>query len=387
MNPLVRAEDIQAFINDLCDGKKNLCLFGAGLLSRTRTRWYLNYFNIKPSYLCDNNSSLWHSELYGIPCISPDELLRIKDEVYVIVSVGYPHRAEVAKQLMGMGITKYIYSHDLNIMFENDEFLASWIGVDRIEKYQKPVEPVKPQYVGKTYSKGNKIAVYTCIAGHYDLPLTPACYPDQIDYYLITDSYDEAPGYRVLDLNKIAPPDIVRSDGPLLNRYCKFNANKIFQDYRYSIYFDGCCRITQDISDYIDYISEVGFTTFKNPINPDAYVEGFVIGTLGDYDEIMPQLKKQLKKYALEGYPRTPFGLQGTFIARDHDNLLADEIMEDWYREFKNGVRRDQLSATYVMWKHQVDFDRYVCLPEKRLFRDWESVLHTEEKEKFKLEN
>ena len=136
---------------------------------------------------------------------------------------------------------------------------------------------------------------------------------------------------------------------------------------------------------HADYISEAGFTAFKNPLNSDAYVEGFVIGTLGDYDDIMPQLRRQLKKYALEGYPRTPYGLQGTFIARDHDNLLADEIMDDWFQEFKNGVRRDQLSATYVMWKHQVDFDTFICLPENRLFRDWESALHLGEKDKFHL--
>lgn len=387
MNPLIRVDDIQKFIDDLCSGRKKLCLFGSGLLARTRTKWYLDYFNIEPEYICDNNSKLWHTKMYGIPCISPDELHKIKNYVYVIISVGYPHRDEVAKQLVGLGITNYIFSHDLNILFESDDFLASWIGVKKIAKYQSPVCSAKPKYAGRTYLRGNKIAVFTCIAGRYDLPLKPAYNPQQVDYYLITDSFDDAPGYKVLDLNEVVPSDIPRQDSPLLNRYCKLNANKIFKDYRYSIYFDGCCRITKDISDYIDYISDVGFTTFKNPINPDAYVEGFVIGTLGDYDEIMPQLRSQLRKYALEGYPRTPFGLQGTFIVRDHDNLLADEIMDDWYKEFKKGVRRDQLSATYVMWKHQVDFENFTCLPEDRIFRDWESVLHIGEKDKFQLEN
>ena len=212
-------------------------------------------FHIKPNCICDNNSKLWHSKLYGIPCISPDELITIKEDVYVIVSVGYPHRDEVAKQLTNIGITNYIFSHDLNMMFESDDFLASWIGVEGFEKYQSPAQPARSKYAGRTYFHGNKIAVYTCIAGHYDVPLTPACFPERVDYYLITDSFDEAPGYKVLDLNKLAPNDISRQDGPLLNRYFKLNASKIFKDYRYSIYFDGCCRVTRDISDYIDYMA------------------------------------------------------------------------------------------------------------------------------------
>ena len=46
MNSSVSVKYLQKFIDDLCNGNRKLCLFGAGLLSRTRTKWYLDYFHM-----------------------------------------------------------------------------------------------------------------------------------------------------------------------------------------------------------------------------------------------------------------------------------------------------------------------------------------------------
>lgn len=371
--PIQRVEDFLACIRH---GKK-LCVFGAGLLARTRTRWYLDYFGLQPVCYCDNNRVLWGKELYGLPCLSPDELEAHKDAYAVLNSVGLAHCDEVAAQLQAMGVTDWMFVRDIYPYFSTDTFLARWIGVEALPKYQRPTHPAKGAWFGKSYPQGDRIAVYTAISGGYDIPLEPLCFPHKIDYFLVTDRPQEAAeGWTVIDMDTVVPSNVDRSDGPLMNRYCKLHGRELFPSYRYSIYIDGCIRPKVDISDYVRFISDIGFTTFPNPLNPDAYVEGFSIGTLGDYDDVVPQIRAQLRRYAREGCPRTPFGIQGTVIVRDHDNATGNAIFADWYEEFKNGVRRDQLPATYVMWKHGVDFERYTRLPAEGLYKDFEAHRH-----------
>ena len=361
-------------------------MFGTGFSSRVRIKWFMDYFKIQPDCYCDNNPDLWGKILYGRPCVSPSELQESMGNHAVINAVGLAHQKEVATQLKDMGIVDWISAFDLMLPFKTDAFLQKWIGVDGIKKYERPARPAQKVLSGKQYAKGNRIAVYTAIAGGYDKLPKYSCFPQNVDYYLLTDRPSE-PFFKgtVLDINRVVPSEVDRNDGTLMNRYCKLNADRIFPEYRYSVYIDGNLSVVKDISDYVEFISDVGFTTFQNLLHPDAYVEGFSVVTLGYGNDA--QIRNQLRRYALEGCPRTPFAIQGTVIARDHDNETANKIFSDWYLEFVNGARRDQIAIPYVMWKHNVDFDSFTRLPAERLRIDFKNEMHKGARERFHLEN
>lgn len=65
-----------------------ICVFGAGLLGKQIASWLLDN-GIQPKCFCDNDPALHGKEIVvGIPCIPFDELLALKDEIYVIVGIG-----------------------------------------------------------------------------------------------------------------------------------------------------------------------------------------------------------------------------------------------------------------------------------------------------------
>lgn len=79
--------DFQDYINGISDGKvKRVCIFGAGHYGK-RLFHDLNSRLISVECFVDNNSETWGELVEGKPCISPDELQEVKDEVLVIVAL------------------------------------------------------------------------------------------------------------------------------------------------------------------------------------------------------------------------------------------------------------------------------------------------------------
>lgn len=78
--------------------KKNVVLWGSGETFRK----YINQL-----YICDNDNLKWGKKILGIECISPEQLLRIKD-VYVIIMIQNINVAfQIANQLLDMGIKSF----------------------------------------------------------------------------------------------------------------------------------------------------------------------------------------------------------------------------------------------------------------------------------------
>lgn len=68
--------------------QKPICIFGGGSLGKQICGWLLNN-GIRPKCFCDNNPALHRKEiLEGIQCISFNELLKYKEDIYLIVAVG-----------------------------------------------------------------------------------------------------------------------------------------------------------------------------------------------------------------------------------------------------------------------------------------------------------
>ncbi|MBO6155239.1 MAG: DUF616 domain-containing protein [Lachnospiraceae bacterium] len=360
---------------EVCTGEKKLCVFGMGIAAQTSCKFLLDELGIVPDCYTDNNPARWGEELFGRPCISPDELFRQRDQYACIISTT-KHADTIGKQLDEAGLEDWIIAMELQDLFLEDSFLAYFIGIDKFPPYV-PLYKEYPPHAFREYAMGNRVAVYSCITGGYDTPVMTSVCPDNIDYFMITDDVKvarDAGWPNVIDIDKVVPKDIDRNDPALMNRWCKMNGHRLFQKYHWSIYIDGKLKPKVNISKYVKYTSQIGISTcligvrHKDLNARDLYGEGFCLkriffskGILND--KLMQKVKKQLRKYASEGFPRQKFQIEASAIVRDHDNILADIIMDEWFEEYEKGVRRDQLSFEYVLWRNGIDMKDYCPIP------------------------
>ena len=68
--------------------QRPICIFGCGLLGREICSWLIGS-GIRPACFCDNNPTLHGETVFeDIPCISFEDLLKNKENMYVIVGIG-----------------------------------------------------------------------------------------------------------------------------------------------------------------------------------------------------------------------------------------------------------------------------------------------------------
>ncbi len=358
----------------VCTKKKRLCVFGMGIAAQTSCKFFLDELGITPDCYTDNSPSKWGETLFGIPCISPKELFREYDKYACIISTTKYYK-EIGQQLDEAGLDDWILAMELQDLFLEDSYLAHFIGIDKFPAYV-PLHKKYPPRANREYAMCNKIAVYSCITGRYDTPIMTSVRPENIEYYMVTDDVKaalEAGWPNVIDIDEVVPGDIDRSDSALMNRWCKMNGHRLFPEYHWSIYMDGKLTPKIDISQYVSYTSRVGISTFTNGLRHkdigarDLYGEIIFLSyyfkinqSKDDVKSLIDKIKIQLCKYANEGCPRQRYQIEGSVIARDHDNPMADKIMNDWFNEYRNGIRRDQISFEYVIWKNGIDMKDYI---------------------------
>ena len=147
-------------------------------------------------------------------------------------------------------------------------------------------------------------------------------------------------------------------------------------DYEYSIFIDGNMKVVGNIDELIDkYLSDANVAFYSHNHNTlDArncpYDEARTILALGEKNmKITPErgilnykdnpylIKKQMDRYAHEGFPTNNGLITGMVILRRHNESDCMRVMEDWWTEIKYGSKRDQLSFNYVAWKNNLKFN------------------------------
>lgn len=201
------------------------------------------------------------------------------------------------------------------------------------------------------YFSDERIAVYTCIIGRYDSLQEPLIQPDNIDYYAITDfDIPKDSKWKRIDVSDF---NEVKGFTPALkNRYFKINPHKIFKNYKYSIYVDGNFRICSDLTEHIHRISEYGLSNFKHSKRTCVYEEAKVCKILKKETE--DNINAYVERIKKEGFPENYGLLACDILVREHHNETCIMLMEDWWSEFKNHVKRDQLSLPFVLFKHGI---------------------------------
>ena len=147
-------------------------------------------------------------------------------------------------------------------------------------------------------------------------------------------------------------------------------------DYEYSIFIDGNMKVVGNIDELVEkYLADanVAFYSHKENILDSrdcAYDEAQAILSLGEKNmSLKPErgilnykdnphiIKKQMDRYAHEGFPRNNGLITGMVILRRHNESDCMRVMEEWWTEIKYGSKRDQLSFNYVAWKNNLKFN------------------------------
>ncbi|WOU43008.1 glycosyltransferase domain-containing protein [Citrobacter portucalensis] len=198
----------------------------------------------------------------------------------------------------------------------------------------------------------NKIAIYTCITGDYDSIKTPLKINDEIDYICFSDQNIHAPHpWVVINISDLKTLRIF--DEKTINRAIKICPQKfgLLENYELTIYIDGSIEIIDDLSLLVNFVAKQDNDIFmyehflRNCLYDEAE-ECLLIG----YDWYW-NIRKQVNKYKKQGFP-VSYGLFecGIIIRKKSQDLNV--IMGKWFEEYIKGVKRDQLSLTYILWRN-----------------------------------
>lgn len=201
-----------------------------------------------------------------------------------------------------------------------------------------------PELVKKSASNKNKIVIYTCIVGKYDLLKEVANPESNIDYICFSDTTVHSNTWKVLRI----PPVITLLSPAKIARCIKILPHLFLSEYETSIWVDGSIEVLGSINEFLYKNSNKQFSLSKHPHRNCVYDEAIAVLKRGK--DIPEVVIPQIVKYSREGYPKNYGLVQTGIIIRRHNEDECIKICENWWKEVSNGSKRDQLSFNYSIW-------------------------------------
>ena len=213
----------------------------------------------------------------------------------------------------------------------------------------------------------NKIAVYTCITGGYDMLSNINLKESDCDYICFTDDLSKIKENKNWNVQLINKSIINKfSSSTLLNRYVKFHPNDFFssQNYDYSIYIDGNIEINSILSDLTNNINnDIGLAFHKHNCRNCVYDEASICMEIGKGNKEL--IGNLIKKYSKENMPRNYGLLECNVIVTNLNNKNAINILNEWSNVFfESNCYRDQIILPYVLWKNKIKVEEIATLGE-----------------------
>ena len=197
-----------------------------------------------------------------------------------------------------------------------------------------------------------KVAIYTCITGNYDEVEEPLIKEDGCDYFLFTNNKNiKSDNWKIMPI----PEEIANmGNNAKVNRYIKMHPKELFDEYDYSIYIDGNIKLVSTISQFVKQVSEkTGLAIHRHCTNECIYneVKDCRAYGKGNYSK----LKKQVKRYKKEGFPKDYGMLECNVLVSDLKNNNSKRIFDEWWNEYLSSESmRDQIALPYVLWKMKI---------------------------------
>lgn len=212
--------------------------------------------------------------------------------------------------------------------------------------------------------KHEKGVVYTAIFGDYEDLLDPKIINENLDYICFTDNPNLKSDVWNIKLipdyvddfnkfnNKISFEDL---DYTRRARTIKTLPHVFLKEYDFSIWIDAGFLIVGDVINFINRYTKKDFLGVEHSIRHCLYDEAYEVLSLKMDDEEL--IKKQIKRYEDDNYPRNNGLIESGILFRRHGKDEIMKVMEDWFYEIINYSKRDQISFNYVAWKNNLDFD------------------------------
>jgi hypothetical protein len=188
-----------------------------------------------------------------------------------------------------------------------------------------------------------KVIVYTVNLGGYDklnpAPNHYAGFSNDFRFLYFTDG--EAPeGWEKVPIE-------IEMGGRKESRFWKMNSH-LLPEHDISIYVDAGCQWVRHPAKMVSYLADGDIGLCEHPKEKCIYQHAYNCMRL-KLDNIIP-IFKQIGKYADEGMPEG-LGLTENCVILRANNKHVKKINELWWKEYKEGSQRDQLSLPYVLWK------------------------------------
>lgn len=90
---------------------KQICIFCAGNWG-SKLNEELAEHGLEVAFFCDNDEKKWGEKIHGLPCISLSELIRQKNDTFIIIAKKYPE--EIVKQLNALRIPLMITKQEFS---------------------------------------------------------------------------------------------------------------------------------------------------------------------------------------------------------------------------------------------------------------------------------
>lgn len=204
------------------------------------------------------------------------------------------------------------------------------------------------------FQSTERIAVYTALFGNYDKNEAPMIHPENIDYYIITDiNIPKNSGWKIINPSRYLPNKEMTNIEK--NRFFKMLPNVVFADYKYSIYVDANVLIVSDLTPMVNAMGGFPLAMFKHKNRDCVYEEAEAC--LKKKKDSRENLERHIENLKANGVPKHAGLLEATVIVREHNNERCIDLMNQWWNEFCNYSRRDQLSLRDVLWVNKVSLD------------------------------
>ncbi|GFE52485.1 hypothetical protein So717_42380 [Roseobacter cerasinus] len=220
----------------------------------------------------------------------------------------------------------------------------------------------------------DRIAIYTCVVGKYDVVLPPLERTPGADYLLFTDQ----PGLRVRGWRTLPLASETAALSPSLkNRFHKLFPHKALDpSYDMSIYHDGNIRTRKDITPLLSEMGahDIGLFPHEKRSRVAEEIEACL-----EFNKVSDPQKiyAEYDTYTADGFTDAPGCLsENAVLFRRHKTAQVIEAMELWWDLVAQHSGRDQISLPYVLYKtgitaHRFGFNYRIENPWFHYYRHW----------------
>lgn len=203
--------------------------------------------------------------------------------------------------------------------------------------YDVPTETTQPKHV----------VIYSALTGDYDYVNEILYKEEGVDYLLLTNNKSLT---SKTWQNVYVESDL---DNVLLSREIKMLPQKYLGDkYDVSIYVDASAVIYGEFSRLAAYLhDDIAFAVSQHSERKTIREEIDAIVSMKSMN--LEQTLAQYNRYREDGFEDNIGLAECGVLVRKHQNIALQKVMNSWWTEFQNGIRRDQISLLPIMAKLQ----------------------------------